>query len=82
MLLSVWLTWSMLLSEVANSWWGTTGILPIAAAQAGARGGEAWQELVVKLAHIGAAAGMVAAWGLLLMGFVRRNGTLITTDQH
>lgn len=71
-LLSVWLTWCMLLSEVANSWWGTTGILPIAAAQAGARGGEPWQELIVKLAHIGAAVGMIAAWGLLLAGFVRR----------
>src|ERR1700733_2002377 len=30
MLLAVWLTWFMMLSEVANAWWGTTQILPIA----------------------------------------------------
>jgi hydroxylaminobenzene mutase len=52
MLLAVWLSWVMNLSEVGNAWWGTTQILPIAAHQAGAIGGTAWQELVVKLAHI------------------------------
>jgi len=36
MLLSVWLTWAMALSEVANAWWGTNQMLPIAASQAGA----------------------------------------------
>src|ERR1700677_4651933 len=44
MLLAVWLTWIMMLSEVANAWWGTTQILPIAARQAGAMGGAPWQE--------------------------------------
>src|SRR5271165_458948 len=34
MRLSAWLTWPMALSEVANSWWGTKDILPLAARQA------------------------------------------------
>jgi hydroxylaminobenzene mutase len=70
-LLSVWLTWVMLLSEVANAWWGTTQILPIAAHQAGAPGGAPWQELVVKLAHIVAGLALIVAWTLLLIGFVK-----------
>ena len=53
--LSVWLTWAMVLSEVANAWWGTNQILPIAGSQAGATGGEPWQELIVKLTHVVAA---------------------------
>ena len=39
---------SMALSEVANAWWGTLQPLSIAASQAGATGGEAWHELVLK----------------------------------
>ena len=72
MLLSVWLTWVMVLSEVANAWWGTIEILPIAAQQAGATGGTPWQELVVKLAHIVAGLVLIVAWTLLIIGFVRR----------
>ena len=72
MLLAVWLTWAMALSEVANAWWGTTQMLPLAAAQAGATGGAPWQELIVKLAHIGAGLGLIVAWALLVVGFVRR----------
>ncbi len=72
MLLAVWLTWAMALSEVANAWWGTTQMLPLAAAQAGASGGAAWQELIVKLAHIGAGLGLIVAWSLLVVGFVKR----------
>lgn len=71
MLMAVALTWAMGLSEVANAWWGTIQMLPIAAAQAGATGGTAWQELVVKLTHIGAGLGLIAAWSLLLIGFLR-----------
>src|SRR5579863_10117270 len=41
MVVAAWLTWLMALSEVANAWWGTNQLLPIAAAQAGARGGAA-----------------------------------------
>jgi hypothetical protein len=72
MLLAAWLIWPMALSEAANAWWGTTQILPIAASQAGAKGGAAWHELVVKLTHIAAGLALVAAWGLLVIGFVRK----------
>ena len=72
MLLAAWLTWPMALSEAANAWWGTTQMLPIAAAQAGATGGAAWHELTVKLTHIAAGLGLVAAWGLLVAGFLRK----------
>jgi hydroxylaminobenzene mutase len=72
MLLAAWLTWAMALSEVANAWWGTAQILPIAAAQAGATGGAPWQELVVKLTHIGAGLSLIVAWFLLVVGFVTR----------
>jgi (hydroxyamino)benzene mutase len=71
MLVSVWLTWVMLLSEVANAWWGTIQMLPIAAHQAGAMGGTPFQELVVKLAHIVAGLVLIVAWTLLIIGFVR-----------
>jgi hydroxylaminobenzene mutase len=70
MVLSAWLTWCMALSEVANAWWGTTGILPIAASQAGATGGAPWQELIVKVTHIAAGLGLIVAWALLIQGFV------------
>lgn len=72
MVLAVWLTWAMALSEVANAWWGTTEMLPLAASQAGATGGTAWQELVLKLTHIAAALGLILAWGLLVLGFVKK----------
>ena len=71
MVLAAWLTWSMALSETANAWWGTTQMLPIAANQAGATGGAAWQELIVKLTHIGAGLGLVIGWSLLLAGLYR-----------
>lgn len=71
MIVSVWLTWAMALSEVANAWWGTTQMLPIAASQAGATGGKAWQELIVKLTHLAAGLGLIAAWALLVAGFVK-----------
>ena len=72
MLLATWLTWLMALSEAANAWWGTTQMLPIAAGQAKASGGAAWQELVVKLTHIATGLSLVIAWGLLVAGFVRK----------
>ena len=68
---SAWLTWLMALSEVANAWWGTSRMLPIAAKQAGAAGAAPWQELVVKLCHIPAALGLILSWGLLIIGFVK-----------
>ncbi|HEY4262954.1 MAG TPA: hypothetical protein VGM98_22530 [Schlesneria sp.] len=72
MLLSVWLTWIMALSEVANAWWGTNQMLPIAASQAGATGGAPWQELTVKLTHIGTGLSLIVAWSLLIIGFVKQ----------
>ena len=71
MVVSAWLTWLMALSEVANAWWGTNQMLPIAAAQAGATGGRPWQELVVTLTHIAAGMGLIVTFALLLVGFVR-----------
>lgn len=71
MLLAVWLVWIMMISEVANSWWGTTQILPIAAHQAGATGGTPAQELFVKLAHIIAGLAIIVAWILLMIGFIK-----------
>lgn len=71
MVLAVWLTWAMALSEVANSWWGTTQTLPIAARQAGATGGEPWQELVVRLTHMGAGVALTIAWALLVVGLLK-----------
>jgi hypothetical protein len=68
MVLAVWLTWAMALSEVANSWWGTTQTLPIAAGQAGVAGAESWQELVVRLTHMGAGLALIIAWALLVFG--------------
>jgi len=68
MMLAVWLTWAMALSEVANSWWGTTQTLPIAARQAGVTGAEPWQELVVRLTHMGAGLALIIAWALLVVG--------------
>lgn len=72
MVLAAWLTWAMGLSEVANAWWGTTQMLPIAAGQAGATGGLAWHELVLKINHIAAGLGLLAAWALLIIGFLIR----------
>ncbi len=71
MMASAWLTWLMVLSEVANSWWGATQTLAIAASQAGATGAQPWQELVVTVAHVVAGLGLIVAWCLLLVGFLR-----------
>lgn len=74
MRVSVWLAWLMLATEVANAWWGTTRILPLAAQQAGAKGGTAAQELTVALAHVLSSLGLIVAWSLLLAGFWRSPG--------
>jgi hypothetical protein len=72
MLLAAWLIWPMALSEAANAWWGTTQMLPIAAGQAGATGGAAWHERAVTLTHAAAGLALVAAWGLLVIGVLRK----------
>jgi hypothetical protein len=80
MLLAAWLTWTMALSELANAWWGTLQPLSIAASQAGATGGEPWQELVLKLTHIGAGLGLIIAWALLVIGCLKYDSTNGPTD--
>jgi hydroxylaminobenzene mutase len=72
MIISAWLTWLMAVSEAANAWWGASQMLPIAAGQAGAKGAAPWQENGVKITHIAAALGLIVAWTLLIVGFLRR----------
>jgi hydroxylaminobenzene mutase len=67
-----WFTWPMALSEMANAWWGTRNMLPIAAQQAGASGGPAWQEHTVSAAHIVGAVVLIAYWGTILFGLCRK----------
>jgi len=80
MVVAAWLTWTMAISEVANSWWGTTQTLSIAASQAGTTGGAPWQELVVKLTHIGAGLGLIIAWSLLVVGFLKHASSTGSND--
>lgn len=56
---------------------GRERLQPIAANQADATGGAAWQELVVKLTHIAAGLCLIIAWPLLIAGFVKN----ITTEE-
>jgi len=56
-------------------------MLPIAASQAGATGGESWQEMTVSLAHIAAGLGLIVAWGLLLVGFLKTAPALEPSDE-
>jgi len=71
MVLAVWLTWAMVLSELANSWWGTTQTMPIAARQADVTGAEPWQELLVRVTHIGAGLALIIVWALLVTGLLK-----------
>ena len=80
MVLAAWLTWTMAFSELANAWWGTLQPLSIAAGQAGATGGEPWQELVLKLTHIGAGLGLIIAWALLVIGFLNDDSSKGASD--
>jgi hypothetical protein len=65
---SAWLTWFMAWSEVANAWWGTNQLVPVAARQAGAAVGAPWQEFVVKLCHVPAALSLILSFVLLIIG--------------
>ncbi len=67
-----WLTWLVMLSEMANGWWGTTKMLPIAAAQAGASGAAVWQEGIVTAAHLLGALVLIVYWGVILVGLFRK----------
>jgi (hydroxyamino)benzene mutase len=68
-----WLTWLIMLSEMANAWWGAKNMLPIAAGQAGATGAEGWQEGIVTGAHVLGAIVMIAYWGAILVGLFRKS---------
>ena len=63
-----WLTWPVMLTEMANAWWGTRDMLPIAAQQAGAPGAAAWQEGMVTVAHLIGAVVLLVYWGTILWG--------------
>ncbi len=63
-----WLTWPVMLTEMANAWWGTRKMLPIAAGQAGATGAVPWQENFVTVAHLIGAVVLIAYWGVILAG--------------
>lgn len=63
-----WLTWPVMLTEMANAFWGTHDMLPIAAAQAQAPGAAPWQEAAVTLTHIFGALVLIAYWGTILRG--------------
>jgi hypothetical protein len=78
-----WLTWPVMLTEMANGWWGTRNMLPIAAGQAGAAGGAAWQESAVTAAHVIGALVLVVYWGVILVGLFRKpvKGDGATADQ-
>jgi hydroxylaminobenzene mutase len=69
-----WLTWPLVLSEMANAWWGTRSMLPIAAQQAGASGAAPWQEGIVAAAHLLGAVVMLVYWGTILAGLFRKTG--------
>jgi hypothetical protein len=78
-----WLTWLVMFSEMANAWWGTRNMLPIAAGQAGAAGAQPWQETSVTVAHLIGALVLIVYWGVILAGLVRMpiNARETTTDQ-
>jgi hydroxylaminobenzene mutase len=69
-----WLTWPVMLTEMANAWWGARNMLPIAAGQAGAAGALAWQEGVVTAAHAIGAVVLFVYWGVILVGLFREPG--------
>jgi uncharacterized membrane protein len=73
--------WPLCLAEVAAAFWGTTKVLRIAGAQAGATGGAPWQETTVIICHAIPALGLMVAWTVLAWGawrVFRRDRTLST----
>jgi len=66
-----WLTWPVMLTEMANGWWGAQKTLPIAAGQAGATGAEPWQETIVTFAHLIGAIVLILYWGVIVAGLFR-----------
>ena len=68
------LTWCMAISEVLNAFWGTLETLPIAGRQAGATGGTALQEILVKLPHGIAGVALILSW-VMTLNILLRNGS-------
>jgi hydroxylaminobenzene mutase len=66
-----WLTWPVMMTEMANGWWGARKTLPIAAEQAGATGAEPWQEVILTLSHLVGAVILVVYWGVIVVGLFR-----------
>jgi len=60
--------WVVCFSEVFAAITGAKNALPIAAAQAGAPGAVAWQELLVVACHMVPALFLIVAWALLVFG--------------
>jgi hydroxylaminobenzene mutase len=67
-----WLGWPAMLTEMANAWWGTRNVLPIAAEQAGATGSGPWQEGIVTVAHVLGSVVLLVYWGTILVGLFRK----------
>src|SRR5258707_7002530 len=65
MVMAAWLTWATALSEVANSWWGTTQTLPTAASQAGATAARSLPRPVLPRRDIGAGLALLISVALL-----------------
>lgn len=66
--------WIVCISQVLGSVWGTKKALPLAAGQAGALGGEPWQENLVAICQVVPSVILLASWALLVWGvFVARH---------
>jgi hydroxylaminobenzene mutase len=79
---SPWLTWPIMLTEMANAWWGTRNMLPIAAQQADAPGAAPWQEGLVTAAHLIGAVVMVVYWGVILSGLFGKRQSFPRTEHQ
>lgn len=69
-----WLTWPVMLTEMANAWWGTRNMLPIAALQASAPGAAPWQEGMVTAAHLLGAVVLLIYWSTILRSLFTKPG--------
>ncbi|MFO0450163.1 MAG: hypothetical protein ACK52I_16135 [Pseudomonadota bacterium] len=60
-----WLTWPVMLTEMANGWWGASKTLPIAARQAGATGSQPWQENIIAVTHLIGGIVLIVYWTVI-----------------
>ena len=60
-----WLTWPVMLTEMANGWWGASKTLPIAARQAGATGSQPWQENIIAITHLIGGIVLIVYWTVI-----------------